>query len=770
MKTLHYKERALANALVLIIRHAEKPNSGVGLSPEGVARANAYVGYFTDYKIGSEPLNLDCLIAAADSDESQRPRLTLEPLSEATHLVINHEFKDKDYAGLVNALQTTKQGERILICWHHEEIPNLLKQLGVGVKAVLPGGKWPGGEYGWVIQVPFDSNGKVLQDQVERIEENLDSGNGHADVILPTVLPEATRRGMVSQPGIPAPRPAAAQEKTTPNPIHVASVQDGLTLKAYRGDRAVMLAFDLDPHLTDNFAGFAVTRTDPGGKVEPLLNRLNFDKPLTQHSTVEDRVWTGSDQAPFQKYRWVDFPQQPIPGDYSYEATAMYFQDDGTLKPGAKTSVVLNIIPADFTRFEMGFTRGYLSSQAYATLFNNKPFRPDDTHELFFDTTPYQNQYQWLGGHAREMIFSFLDECVKNDDYSLDLFAYDLDEPDFVRGLQSLKGRLRAFLDDATLHTKPGAREILAKQALIQSAGEDNIKSGHFHRFAHCKVMIMKDSTGKPIKVLTGSANFSIRGLYVQANNVMIFEDPDTAALYEKAFQQAFSDMAGFARAPVANQWFDVQQSGVPPLSVSFSPHTSADISLGKVAKSIQDADSSVLFAIMELSGSGSVMDRIKSLGQRQGIFSYGVTQSDKGISLYKPGAANGLLVPFSYLSKHVPAPFDKEISGGMGQVIHDKFVVVDFNDTSPVVFTGSSNQAAGGETQNCDNLLAIYDQGIATAYAVEAIRLIDHYHFRQAVSAATDNNPLVLAKGDWWRPYYDENDIRCRERALFIR
>jgi len=35
-----------ANATIYLIRHAEKPPSGKGLSPAGQARANAYVQYF----------------------------------------------------------------------------------------------------------------------------------------------------------------------------------------------------------------------------------------------------------------------------------------------------------------------------------------------------------------------------------------------------------------------------------------------------------------------------------------------------------------------------------------------------------------------------------------------------------------------------------------------------------------------------------------------------------------------------------------------------
>jgi hypothetical protein len=96
--------------------------------------------------------------------------------------------------------------------------------------------------------------------------------------------------------------------------------------------------------------------------------------------------------------------------------------------------------------------------------------------------------------------------------------------------------------------------------------------------------------------------------------------------------------------------------------------------------------------------------------------------------------------------------------------------VVCDFNGDSPVVFCGSSNLAAGGETSNGDNLLAIYDKGIAVAYAVEAIRLFDHYRFRSLQENSTSSNPLTLATtGDWTKPFYDTKNIKFLERQLFI-
>jgi len=88
------------------------------------------------------------------------------------------------------------------------------------------------------------------------------------------------------------------------------------------------------------------------------------------------------------------------------------------------------------------------------------------------------------------------------------------------------------------------------------------------------------------------------------------------------------------------------------------------------------------------------------------------------------------------------------------------------------VAVTGSSNLAAGGEQANGDQLIMIYDRGIATAYGVEAVRLLDHYQFRAAMKKATKANPLNLTgageKALWWKGYWDKKDIKFGERQLF--
>ena len=416
------------------------------------------------------------------------------------------------------------------------------------------------------------------------------------------------------------------------NKTFLKSSHDGLTMFAYPGDGSVLLAFNLDEKPKADFAGFAIKCTPPNGASYYLLNRLNFVNPITAGTSPSQRKYTPSDQAPFQKFRWVHVPGVIKAGDYEYKATTMHFKPAGGLQPGASTSLSFEMTPEKFANFDFGFTHGYLSSQAYADKFKNAPIRPAGKKTMDFDTTSFEKRYDWLGFHPRDLLFNFLKEAIDDNTITVDAFVYDIDEPDIIRNLKKLKGRLRIFLDNASLHTKSGALEPQVQQLLIQSAGPNHVKVGHFKRFAHNKVFIQKKN-GQPIKVLTGSANFSVRGLYVQANNVLEFDDPQAAKLYEDAFEQAFTDPSktqkSFAGSQIASDYFDINLVGCPTCKVAFSPHIDHMVSLGMVSQQIEHADNCVLFAIMELGGTGPVLEQIKKLDTKE-IFTYGVTRPRK--------------------------------------------------------------------------------------------------------------------------------------------
>lgn len=150
----------LAGNTVLIVRHAEKPPLGRELTPTGQARANAYIHYFEPFHDGVLNLRINALYAGADSADSIRPRLTLEPLSHASGLPLDSSVSTKDPDALVALLRTSAHGNHPLVAWRHGSIPALLTAFGASPD-LIPGGKWPNDVYDWVIVLNFDASGHL---------------------------------------------------------------------------------------------------------------------------------------------------------------------------------------------------------------------------------------------------------------------------------------------------------------------------------------------------------------------------------------------------------------------------------------------------------------------------------------------------------------------------------------------------------------------------------------------------------------------------------
>jgi hypothetical protein len=162
----------MAGVTILIVRHAEKPESGADLSPAGSARAAAYARYFNPFSAAAGgSFTPDMLIASKDTTKSDRPELTLAPLSVAIGLPVDTRFANHDVKDLVETLRSTVHGKHILIAWHHGHIPKLIRALGGNPARVLPGGEWPDDVYGWVLELSFDNEGRLSDER--KIDEDL---------------------------------------------------------------------------------------------------------------------------------------------------------------------------------------------------------------------------------------------------------------------------------------------------------------------------------------------------------------------------------------------------------------------------------------------------------------------------------------------------------------------------------------------------------------------------------------------------------------------
>lgn len=595
-----------------------------------------------------------------------------------------------------------------------------------------------------------------------------------------------------------------------------------MVLKAYRGDAKTLLAFNLDKSQTKDLAGFTIQCQPAGQPAYFIYNELQFETPAN-HAQDAKEPPRSSINAPIHKFRWLHVPGsvhqgiKPFRGKYTYTVTPRYF-DNGALTPlDPKLSVSTAILVDSFVKqsVELGFTRGFQQSQAFVNHFGkNAPIQPAK-HALQYDTSQqagsnahgekfsFADEYDWMGFTAREKIFDILNEVVKDKTLLVDVFAYDLNEPDIIGLMLKLaaQGRIRIILDNAALHhsTKKPTPEDQFEKAFTKAAkGKKLMLRGKFGRYSHDKVLIVSRkgaSKNSPVKVLTGSTNFSVTGLYVNSNHVLIYNDAQIAGLYAGVFAEAWNDgvkKAAFIKSDWSQKPFTSTSSKTPKTSITFSPHDAkgASMALDPIVKRIaQEArqakgEGSVLFAVMEMAnGNSPVYDALKKIHANDKVFSYGISDNPNGIYLYPVGKKTGVLVTGKPVQTQLPPPFSQVPNiGGVKHQIHHKFVVCGFNGEDPVVFCGSSNLATGGEENNGDNLLTIHDKDIATVFAVEAISLVDHFNFLDSTAtgrkvakpkadksqAALDAQWFLSTTDDWAKKYFDPKDLHNADREMF--
>jgi hypothetical protein len=564
------------------------------------------------------------------------------------------------------------------------------------------------------------------------------------------------------------------------------------TVKAYSGDNKTLLAFDFaDETLARNLAGFTIACKLPGAAPAfYLFNFLAFEKPQ-DHVQVSGELPHSTVNAPIQKYRWVDFAHAPatggelVAGDYVYTVTPRYFDANGKmLAIDASKSVAVTVPVEPFVSgaLKLGFTRGYMQSQAYARHFGSStPVQPANRKlQYAISATAGTNKagqavtfaqiYEWMGATARERIFDVLNAVVQDTSLHLDVLAYDLNEPDVVSAFLTLagQGRIRIIMDSAQLHIthqeknkKTGAKTTVVPleedffDAFTQTMkGKAAIKRGCFARYSHDKIFIISKN-GLASKVLTGATNFSVNGLYVNANHVLVVDEPTVAQYYGKVFEESWSVLtspkvskkiaAAFAGSGLATKAFTTSAPNVPKMTINVSPHTAADTTriLTAIEKRIKSevsaTNGNVLFAVMQLTRTQSpVCQTLINIHTTQSLFSYGISDSPGGIKLYAPGSKTGVLVTGQPKQVSLPPPFDR-VPSPPGHEIHHKYVVCGVNGQDPVVWCGSSNLATGGEESNGDNLLEVHDAEVAMTFAIEALLLVDHYNFLDRFAAPPD-------------------------------
>jgi hypothetical protein len=468
---------------------------------------------------------------------------------------------------------------------------------------------------------------------------------------------------------------------------------NGLTARAYRGNGAVMLAFDLESNLSKGLMGFAIQRRGPDG-VATWLNNWNSPSPTSSPKS--------SIESPIQKFRWLDLLGRDSSGQYEYTVQTVYEQGRGN----QGVSVSIDVTPP-LGAIEVGFTNTLIAEAEAEPL---KPARAP----LRYDTAPFAARYRELGGSAYRLISEFIAACVEDPRYLLDVFAFDFDHPDILASFITLGQRLRIILDDSPAH-KNRQYDL---EALLKRAG-CQVYHAHFKRMSHNKVMVRKIS-GQPTEVLTGSANFSINSLFAQQNYVMVICDQGVASAYAGYFEEVLA-----SATTEVHHWITFEQPRLPRIRLLTCP--SNDL-VPEILKAVGRAKRSIIYSLGDPPDE-TILRAIDSRLTSGQVFLAGIIHSN--------GGQRVRWGPTLLASRPAPARRQLTSTTTGATAGNGKFIVVDFDLPDSVLYAGSSTFSQESSASNGDNVLEIRDPSIATQFAIEALRMMDHYRFRMRAQSA---------------------------------
>jgi phosphatidylserine/phosphatidylglycerophosphate/cardiolipin synthase-like enzyme len=459
---------------------------------------------------------------------------------------------------------------------------------------------------------------------------------------------------------------------------------------------------------------------------------------------------------------------------------SVFMNTDNSLRYGPAQEASLELARETHPgKLNVSFTRGFIASQAFVDRFAKfgavSTLLPPSADEglTFTPTHPKTaDALAWMGFEGRRSVLETLDAAIADTTTAVRVVAYELNEPEIVTRLEQLGPRLRVIIDDSADHEEATSAESQAAARLAVTAGAANVKRQHMLALQHNKTITV---TGPNLnRVVCSSTNFSWRGLYVQNNNAVVLHGARPAALFGAAFEQYWAGGAAAFKVSPSASWADLGLTGVKA-KVTFSPHSPANAVLGQVAADIGSATSSVLYSLAFLyQTTGPVRDAITTITASPTVFVAGI--SDKkvgGIEVQMPGGNRAPVSPAA-LKKNAPFPFSEEPTGGGGIRLHHKFVVLDFDKPTARVYFGSYNVSPAADDKNGENLLLVTDRRVATAFAIEAVRLFDHYEFRvRQADAATAQTELVLQRppapgGKAWFDEDWDDPHKAKDRKLF--
>ena len=583
------------------------------------------------------------------------------------------------------------------------------------------------------------------------------------------------------------------------NPAKSSSVRPSrqTRVRAYLSPTLVFLAFDWEEGKNhDDFLGFAIRRT-PGYSSQAsayLLNKVSFDPPLEGAKAVT------SDKAPFQKFHWWDGGIKSTDRGrvFTYEVTPVLGTGKNNLhlQTQCKGSTTVTIPQAVEQGIGTFFNRAVVSSQSFTQKFGRKPKGKELDAAM-----------AWLANGMEVAIPEFI-----GNQKDMNWAVYHLTDREWVLpALEEFQGSASIvyYLKKPPKNSKaknPGGDEVNRKTIKLLEKERFSFHPRTKTSIMHDKFIVRK-SAGEATAVLMGSANFTPEGLTEQANLIHTFESKALAGLYAKR-QELISHDPTKKDTAVGAAWSPSMEIGDAKIRVFFPPEPShkntPGVSMRTVVDAIRGAKKSAIFCLFDptdpemLKSLFALGDNRKMLFGVVNSISDGKGKKSKGNSAedaMKPPSAsaqvkvelfhrsqkdhlivsydlfNAPIAPRGWLPEFSAIDLSSKSVGGTPAVqpaakskkkrkfipsvhIHHKFIVVDGETDSPVIFSGSANMSNNSVFNNDENLLEITGSPrLAQIYLAEFMRLYEHYRARalwdQSHGGKRSPQPKKASTGD---------------------
>ncbi|WP_433192761.1 phospholipase D-like domain-containing protein [Nocardia sp. CA-107356] len=563
------------------------------------------------------------------------------------------------------------------------------------------------------------------------------------------------------------------------------------TLKVYANDDDALLYWRPSQPITA-CRGFAIERrkrTAAGTEVSFLPNRMGFanEPVIALVDTETDRrpASKPSTQWPFQRFSWTDHDADS--GDaVSYRVIPVVRDPDHSLRlldgEASDWSPERTLGAAPTGTYRPFFNRAFVISQFMARFLAENHLTLKQFKQRITDRIDDSIRLFLSGGLRRAML-----EMMDGDDDDFQVFAalFELGDAELVAKLTALGPRAHVVLANGSITKADGETTAQARtrdenddaRALLIGAGADVEKTNRFTSpgpLGHNKFLVRTTSGGQPVRVWTGSTNWTPTGLCTQINNGLLIDDPATAAIFLQQWHRLRDAGSAFPPSLVSSNTVPHPLPGNGQGTVWFT-RAAHHADLDALRQEIAAAREGILFLMFMPGATGLFADVLARVGEPdlyvRGVVSElprgrgdesradvslidGRTHHRLSLDIVEP---EGVAHPFAQFAAEVT---HKQFLSQVGHaIVHSKVLVIDpFSDNATVI-TGSHNFSTSASTRNDENFVIIKgDRALAEAYAVNVYAVHAHYRWRSFLGR-TDHPFNGLEDNDtWMKPKLESN------------